>query len=171
MEVEVIKLTPEDWENFKTIRLKALKADPAAFGSSYKQEVNRPEEIWKQKLATSWAYAAIVENQFVGMARVLFELGEHVQHVASIVSLFVKASYRQQGIGEKIIRRIISDLHDQKVIVKIILLVNTNTDQKPAIRLFEKVGFKTIGIAKYGVKINQTYYNQLHMELIFKDKL
>ncbi|MDO8574177.1 MAG: GNAT family N-acetyltransferase [bacterium] len=169
MEVEVVKLIPEDWENFKTIRLKALSANPTAFGSSYKQEVNRPEEIWKQKLATSWVYAAIVENQFVGIARVLFELGEHVQHVASIVSLFIDPAYRRQGIGKKIIRKIISDLHDQKVIVKIILTVNA--DQKPAIKLFEKVGFKTIGIAKYGVKVNQTYYNQLHMELIFKDKL
>ena len=50
MEVKVIKLTPEDWENFKAIRLKALETDPTAFGSSYKQEVNRSEEIWKQKL-------------------------------------------------------------------------------------------------------------------------
>jgi len=169
MEVEIIKLTPENWENFKTIRLRALKTDPTAFGSSYEQEIDRPEEVWRQKLATSWAYAAIVKNQFVGMARILFELGEHVQHVASIVSLFIDPAHRRQGIGEKIMKKIISDLRNQKIITKIILSVNT--DQKPAVKLFEKVGFKTIGIARYGVKINQTYYNQLHMELVFEDKL
>lgn len=169
MEVNILKLRPEDWERFKEIRLKALQSDPLAFGSSYEEEVNRTEEVWRQKLGSSWAYAAVVSGKLIGMVRVVFEQGKHVRHVANVISLFVDPVYRGKGVGEMIMKKVLTDLHDNSVVIKINLSVNAK--QETAINLFRRIGFTGSGVSKKGIKVNGVYYDQLHMELIFEDKI
>ena len=43
-------LTPKEvsWEDYKNLRLEALKNEPQAFGSSYKDQVNNADDIWQQ---------------------------------------------------------------------------------------------------------------------------
>lgn len=44
-DIQIIKLPPERWNEYKTLRLRALQDDPQAFGSSYAKEVAYPDDI------------------------------------------------------------------------------------------------------------------------------
>jgi len=37
--IKIIKLTPERWEEYKNLRLEALKNSPTAFASSYEDNI------------------------------------------------------------------------------------------------------------------------------------
>jgi hypothetical protein len=47
------RVTSLDWQEYKKIRLEALKKEPQAFGSSYDKEKERSENEWKEKIAKS----------------------------------------------------------------------------------------------------------------------
>ena len=48
--IEIKQLPPERWQDYQKLRLEALKADPIAFGSSYEEEISRPEEFWRNRI-------------------------------------------------------------------------------------------------------------------------
>ena len=105
MEPIIQKLSPENWKAFQEIRLKALRSDPLAFSSSYEEEIDRTEEFVKRKIESSWTYVAVLNNQFIGMVRVVFESGKQLKHMASIVSLFVDPECRKKGIGLALVKK------------------------------------------------------------------
>ena len=48
--IEVKKLPPDRWKDYRDLRLTALRSDPLAFGSSYAEEKNLTEDEWKRRL-------------------------------------------------------------------------------------------------------------------------
>ena len=46
--IQIIKLPPERWNEYKALRLRALQDDPQAFGSSYAKEVTYSDEKWQE---------------------------------------------------------------------------------------------------------------------------
>lgn len=171
METNISILRPEDWETFKELRLKALQTDPVALGRAYDEEVGLSEEEWRKKLedANRKMYIAKVGDQPVGITGVRFESGKYIEHMAKIVSVFVDPQFRRQGIGQKLMARVLEDLRANPKIVKVKLSVNE--PQEAAKGMYEKFGFRQAGIGKKEMKIENTYYDQIQMELIFEDKI
>ncbi|MBI2011554.1 hypothetical protein HYS91_02180 [Candidatus Daviesbacteria bacterium] len=60
--IEIIKLNPNRWEEYKELRLQALKENPEAFGSTYEEAADKPDKEWKsrlekvQKLKNYWMF-------------------------------------------------------------------------------------------------------------------
>ena len=50
MSITARALTPEDWEIFRQIRLRALRAHPGVYLGSYKDTAARTERQWKEML-------------------------------------------------------------------------------------------------------------------------
>jgi hypothetical protein len=69
----ILQLPLDSWQEYKAIRLKALKTDPQAFLSPYSKESAYPDEKWQQRLEeanagiSSWVYFAQNEGKLVGM--------------------------------------------------------------------------------------------------------
>ncbi|MDO8469712.1 MAG: GNAT family N-acetyltransferase [bacterium] len=164
-------LNQEDWRDFKELRLRALKTDPTAFGSSFEEEINLPDDEWRRKLEDQKriTYAAKILDQLVGIAGVRFESLRHVEHMATIVSVFVNPAFRGKGIGYRLMSRILEDLHSNPKIIKVRLSVNEL--QVAARNMYEKLGFHRIGLAEKEMRVEGKYYDQSQMELIFEDKL
>jgi len=67
-QIEVSLLTPNEWERLKQIRIRALTANPEAFGAKLTEVISQPKEDWlKLYLITS----IIIHQKKVGNARVL----------------------------------------------------------------------------------------------------
>ena len=64
------KLTSDDWEKYKEIRLKALETDPRTFGSDFQTEYKKEEKEWRGMISDSnrSLYAALQGETFVGTA-------------------------------------------------------------------------------------------------------
>jgi RimJ/RimL family protein N-acetyltransferase len=69
MTLNIRPFAPEEWQLFKTVRLKALASDPSAFGRSYAQEATFTDQEWQARLQdTDAAMFGIFENgALIGM--------------------------------------------------------------------------------------------------------
>ena len=52
IDVDVVRLGPEDWREFRDVRLASLADSPEAFGSRYADWVDADEQHWRA--ARSW---------------------------------------------------------------------------------------------------------------------
>ena len=54
--LSVVRLTPDDWEVHRDLRLEALATDPEAFGATYADNAAYDEATWRARLAavTYW---------------------------------------------------------------------------------------------------------------------
>ncbi len=48
--MDIVRIGPDDWEQFKAVRLASLSEAPAAFGSRHADWVDAPVERWQDRL-------------------------------------------------------------------------------------------------------------------------
>lgn len=151
---------PDRWQEYKAIRLEALKTDPQAFGTSLQKAENQPEEEWRKRLqeaesGESYLYFArhkIVENdnkptmkvvgiETIGMIGAYFPKKE--TGMARIVGVFVRPAFRHQGVASVMLWYLLQKLKKDSRVTHVKL--TANADQNEAIKLYEKFGFQKTG--------------------------
>ena len=80
---------------------------------------------------------------------------------AEIMNIVVRKKYRRNGIGEKLLQELIN-LSMKKNLENIELEVNSNN--KPAINLYKKFGFKEVGLRK-------KYYNNVDDAILMQKNI
>jgi hypothetical protein len=65
--LRVRRLTPDDWQAYKHIRLRALATDAAAFSSTFAREENMADDEWRTRLARSAVFIGQVDGAEVGL--------------------------------------------------------------------------------------------------------
>ncbi len=144
---EIIKLSPEDWQDYKQIRLEALLNAPQAFSSTYAESLTRPDSHWQERLReaalgeTSWMLFARADGQLVGLTGP-FREEEKDGAVAHIISVYVCEAYRGQGVASALMRAILAAVSRRGDIRKARLGVNPV--QAAALKMYQNFGFQTI---------------------------
>lgn len=162
MEITIGKLSDDNWEKYREIRLEALRNDTIAFGSSYEEEINRPEVFWKERI--KGVVFALSGETIIGLMSYKDEDRIKTKHKSGIYSVYVKPEYRNKGIGKMILTEVLRLIKENKEILKVNLTVNSS--QLSAIKLYELFGFKTVGKLSKELLINGKYYDELLMELM-----
>jgi len=164
--MEIIKLVPKDWEKYKKIRLEALEKDSLAFGTSYEEALKKSDEEWETTLEKSdrYLFFAKFNDELVGMVAAYKEDGERLSHIAYIWGVYVREEFRGKGIGKKLMEMLFAELQKNNVAKA---SLNVNTVQSNAVKLYESLGFQTIGIAHKEMKIDGKYYDEYLMEKMF----
>lgn len=141
--IEVARLTPADWAEYKAIRLEALQRGPAAFASTYEQSVAWPDETWQQRLANPRCaiFVARTMRQPVGLVGAC--RSDDDAHAGEIISMYVNAGMRRQGVGRRLLTAAIDHLAALPDISVIRLLVSPG--QIAAQRLYSALGFQLQG--------------------------
>lgn len=130
---------------FKAIRLRALKTDPTAFGSTYAKEVQIPDEEWFQR-SVRWssngmiAYLALHEERACGLVACYTE--EENPERGHVVSMWVDPAYRCAGIGRMLIDGLKTWAAGRGVDELILAVTSVNDG---AIRFYERLGFRMTG--------------------------
>jgi ribosomal protein S18 acetylase RimI-like enzyme len=164
--MEIVKLTPADWKKFKNIRLEALKNESQSFGTTYEEGLKKTVEEWKEPLgkSTSYIFGAEENNELFGLAAAYQENGKKCSHVAYIWGVYVRKSHRRKGIGKKLMVAIIKELKSKKVVKA---NLNVTIGKISALKLYQSLGFKTVGIMHKEMKVNGKYLDEYLMEKIF----
>lgn len=144
--IEIVDASSVTLEEYKEIRLTALKSDPAAFASSYQDTISMPDEKWKSRLEmakekkTSWMLFAKEKSsgKLVGMIGGYKETSD--QDFAEIWGVFVDPEKRGQGIAAALMEGILEELSTNQTIKTIKLEVNV--DQMGAQNLYTRFGFE-----------------------------
>jgi ribosomal protein S18 acetylase RimI-like enzyme len=158
--IEIKKLPSERWQDYRKLRLEALQNDPVAFGSSYEEEISRPEEFWRNRIGSM--LFAVENDRPIGMVRYAFETRVKNKHVAGIYAMCVNREFRNRGIGKRLMDGVISLIAENKDIRKIRLAVTP--EQHYALKLYEACGFKRAGIFKDELYNDGRYYDEVPME-------
>jgi ribosomal protein S18 acetylase RimI-like enzyme len=127
----MITLRPATLDTVRPLRLRALREDPDAFGSTLESERGRPAADWR-----FWVDDTLIafdDDTPIGMANL--KLGEP----AEIFGMWVAPEARGKGVGETLIRALLDRAGDrtEKLCV---------ADTAPAARrLYERLGFEPNG--------------------------
>ncbi len=146
--MEIVKLAADDWQAYRDLRLRALKEDAGAFGSTYAESAILPEGRWRSRLLDaqkgerSWLFFAREGGKLVGMIGAFIDDGS--PGTATIVSVYVPAEERGKGTSSRLMERVLRELSTNASLKLATLAVNKR--QLPAIGLYRKFGFQCSGI-------------------------
>ena len=139
---EVHSIEPEEWEAYRTIRLRALSEDPHAFGSTFERETELPVDYWQTRVANgarlpnAHPIAAKIGETWVGLSWGWIEPEE--PSIAHLYQMWVAPEARGQGIARMLVDSVIDWARGQGAAK---LLLEVTLGDTPARRLYERAGF------------------------------
>ncbi|HEY4515618.1 MAG TPA: GNAT family N-acetyltransferase [Candidatus Paceibacterota bacterium] len=151
MDLELRRVTSEDWMAYRDFRLSALQSkDAKAFGGSYEKESIRSHEEWRIRLEDNgerFFYGCFYKNEIVSAAGVYFDNKgkDKWSNNWIIVGVYTRPEFRNRGFSYKTMEAVLGKLKSDGV-KKVILMVNTK--QESAINLYTKLGFKNVELIK-----------------------
>lgn len=160
------RLGPEDIGDYRHIRLAALATAPDAFGSTYDAEVARPAANHAARLTTSIVVAAYIDDRIVGMLGCQRYDGGRETHKAFLWGFYVEPHHRRTGLARSLIEAALDAMQPS---VEQILLTVVATN-RPAIALYERVGFRPYGTEPRSLKTSGVYTDEMLMVLFLTDR-
>jgi len=160
-EIQIRQLTPADTESFRELRLEGLRLNPEAFGSTYEFEKDQPLARYTGWLANSTIFGAFQNSQLIGTASFTQLSGMKDSHKGLLRAMYVRPTARRSGAGRQLVQAVI-DTARQKVEQVQLSVVS---DNQPAIRLYQSLGFRQYGLEPHALKHNGTYSDEILMSL------
>lgn len=137
-EVEIVRIGPDDWREFREVRLASLADSPGAFGARYADWVDATEDRWRQRLAD--VPYTLVARSDAGTAGVVSGApsGESVE----LISMWVAPGHRGTGLAGRLIAHVVAwaGASDRDTYLMV------RDDNDAAIRAYEKAGFVDLGV-------------------------
>lgn len=145
--VNIRTLRPDYWAVYRDLRLRALSDSPAAFGSTFEEEHQRPNDAWVARLAgpaadnhqQSWPFAAEVDGIPVGLAWV--KLDVLATKTAHLYHVWVAPQARGRGVGAGLLNAAIEWTREHGATTLHLEVTSSST----AARLYRRSGFVNIG--------------------------
>lgn len=131
------KLTGADLAKFRRIRLEGLQLAPAAFGSRWEQEQAQSDDYFLTRLKEHQVWGIFDPNtELSGIAAFYYQKPNE----ATVCSVYLQARLRGSGAAEQLMKALINDAREY--VSQLSLMVKT--DNYPAIRLYQKLGFSPV---------------------------
>jgi ribosomal protein S18 acetylase RimI-like enzyme len=165
--VEIKLMTDRDAQALWNLRMQALESDPWSFVDSPDELRDTPVEEFAERLrlnnAENFIFAAFEEETPVGMAGFYQESPRKRRHKGWIWGVFVASDARGRGIARRLMLAAIERARAIPGLEFILLTVSVN--QPAPRRLYESLGFRSIGIEPQGLKIGNQHIDEEHMVL------
>lgn len=157
-------LDATDAEIFREVRLAALRDAPAAFGSSYEEEVARPLSAFAERLAApepNLAFGAFIGDALCGIAGFRQENGLKTRHIGVLWGVYVVPAQRNTGLSKALVEIVIS--HARRHVV--MLHADVGADNTVARRLYESLGFRCYGVLPKALKVDGRFIDEALLAL------
>ena len=156
------KLTEDDIDALWNLRLRALKDNPEAFGSTYEETLQRGQESFRQRLrqphAETFYIGAFEEESLVGMVGFFRENGLKGQHKGYIISMYTAPEQRGKGVGKALVAEAIAQARMIPEVEQLHLaVVTTNTAAR---QLYQSLGFEVYGLEPRALKLGDQYWDE-----------
>jgi ribosomal protein S18 acetylase RimI-like enzyme len=97
--VQIRRAHEDDWPSVREVRLRALREDPAAFGSSLAREEMFTESHWRMRVRGAATWLAVDDDGVPrGLVGMIQEPGSPTSD-RHVVQLWVAPEVRRRGIG------------------------------------------------------------------------
>lgn len=155
---EIVSLSPNEWQSYRELRLRAVQEELYAFGPSYEEELLVSELEWRKRIEKM--VFAKTGGKLVGMLAFDRWPPARSQHVVHLSSFYVVPEKRKQGIGRSLLNYVINKLKATDKVKKIVACVQSPMAiQAPTVDLFKKFNFTISGKLEKETLINGQYYD------------
>jgi ribosomal protein S18 acetylase RimI-like enzyme len=155
------RLAPDDAALYRDIRLEGLAESPDAFSSTLEAEEDRALEAFAERLADSHVVGAFSGPHLVGVAGFYVQAGPKHAHKGVLWGMYVRPAYRGLGIGRILVEAIIDHARDRVEQLQLFVV----SDNLPARRLYESLGFVEYGVEWHATRYRGRYHDDVMMVL------
>ena len=162
----VRKLTENDLEAAWRVRLRALKDNPEAFGSTYEETLARGKAWMLQRLRgkeDETFYLGAFEENLIGLVAFFREEGTKSRHKGYVISMYVFPESRGLGAGKALMQELIARAKRLEGLEQLQLAVVTTN--QAAIKLYRSFGFEVYGTEPHALKMGEEYWDEHLMVL------
>lgn len=164
MDKKIIKkLSKDDWQIYKAIRIDALAKFPLNFGSTLEEEIARQDDEWMNLLVSNIIFGVFDANKLVGCCGFAIFPNKKMQHKASIWGMYLKPEYAGTGLADKLLKTVIN--HARENHIKKIQLACADYNQR-AISFYQKHGFKIYARDPFAIKIGEEFFDDCLMMIM-----
>ncbi len=147
----------DDMAAYRELRLRALQQHPLAFCSAYEVSAAYPDSTWLGRLQAlgeqGQMFFATHDERLIGMSGVFRGDSPKTAHSATVVSVYVEPAWRGLHIAEGMIESCAAWARAHGVSV---LKLGVSTDNLPAIRCYERCGFRVYGLEPQAIRAGGT---------------
>ena len=144
--VTIARLSPADVASFRELRLRALQADPGAFGSSYQRESRYSDHQWREWVERSATgetnFIALAKSEGVAIGMAGGYQPDHAFHERGVWGMWVDPEWRGEGIGLRLLDAVEQWATGARAERMVLWVVDTNT---AAVDLYRRAAFLPTG--------------------------
>jgi ribosomal protein S18 acetylase RimI-like enzyme len=167
-------LNRDDGQKYQQLRLESLQQNPESFLSTYQNESHLPEKSFANHV--EWAYhpphfgyfGIFVEGDLAGYVQVAKTFLEKQEHIACINNLYISPRFRGRGLAKELFQYIHALLAKDGRVER--LYLTCAAKNKPAQKLYQKMGFRRYGVKSKSIKWDNTYDDEVEMVFVFNRK-
>lgn len=159
-EPAIIRLSEADVDKLREIRLEALRTNPEAFSADLAIEEALTQQQWLQRFTNTAWFANTEAGAWRGIGAFSRRSRSRKEsHTGWIGSIYVRPAHRRKGVAGALLEALID--HAANEVDQIILTVNA--ENKSAIALYERHGFRVYGRMPRSLHIDDRYYDEIEM--------
>jgi len=163
--ITIRALTDEDVEAYKEIRLEMLQDKPEAFGDSYENTKDQDLDFYLHRINNGSIFAAFLENKIVATTGYFIKQGIRSDHKAYIWGVYVQPKHRGNGLSHRLLEYVLKNLPPSVTVAQLAYTKGNISAEKT----YKKAGFKEWGIEEKAIKVDNQFYDEIHM-VKFLDK-
>jgi ribosomal protein S18 acetylase RimI-like enzyme len=159
--IQIRQLSPADVESFRELRLEGLRLNPEAFGSTYEFEKDQPLDRYSGWLTNSTVFGAFQNSHLIGTASFTQLSGLKDSHKGLLRAMYVRPTHRRSGAGRQLVQAVVETARQKVEQIQLAVV----SDNQPALRLYQSLGFRQYGLEPHALKHNGTYSDEILMSL------
>lgn len=164
--VLICESSPSDATRYRELRLEALQDSPIAFSADYQQNLNQPAKYWQDRLTMQPDEATIFfaehDGRLIGMTGIMRSGSPKTRHSAWVWGVYVSTKWRGLRIADELIYSCFEWAKPRRIVVAKLGVAAVN---RPAIKCYERCGFKTFGTEPRAVYYEGKYYDEYLMSI------
>ena len=166
MTYSIRRLGPEDAAAYRAIRLEALANHPEAFVSSAEGFAKKSDAEIVETLQALTVFGAVLpDGSLGGINAFLRNEGSKERHRGWMIQVYVRPDQRGTGLSKALCEHLID--HARHHVLQVHLGVWS--ENVPAIKLYEKLGFQTYGTEPRYLFVNGRFIDE-HLMVRFLDR-
>ncbi|MQB45976.1 GNAT family N-acetyltransferase [Rhizobium sp. ICMP 5592] len=144
------RISPDEIDVFRRIRLEALRCEPASFASRFDDWAVLPDEEWRQRLNDP-VFIAFSKSEPIGIMRLVRFRPRKMAHRATLVSVYVRQTERGAGVAADLLNAVSNSARRLGVLQ---MELAVNAENSAALRFYRRHEFVEVGRIPGGVLDN-----------------
>lgn len=166
MSFSIRQLNAQDVAAYRAIRHEALDNHPEAFVSTADELARRSDADMVRTLETMSVFGAVLpDGTLGGINAFLRNEGAKERHRGWMIQVYVRPGHRGSGMGQALVEHLVD--HAGHHVLQ--LHLGVWTDNLPALRLYQRLGFAIYGTEPRYLFVNGRFIDE-HLMVRFLDK-